>query len=711
MEDWSLTDGGAENIRGGGNRNLQLITHQLTDATKSFSASVTTRRVEISSNDGGSGFRIGVKSELNEYRSNSFASGGINAGVLNNELILGTSKTVIKSNSDQNITLVLTGVPNGDQYRLTLKAYQSGDLLGSISNNTSTDAVKGNLAIVSNFALKPKDKNCCRYRFEDFELTGDSFTYDKNRKFGPILWSMYSLSDSRNQERFVLKLSALTGPLSKHENQNIELLIERDQAWISHGISVLDTDSWTATFRIPNWDESKPARYRLIYTESLKNGEQKTSMWQGVIRENPTDRPLRVASLTCQNDYAFPYEPVAENLARLDPDMLYFSGDQLYESHGGFGVIREPAELAILNYLRKFYMFGWAFRDVMRDRPTLCLPDDHDVFQGNIWGEGGNPMDIEKSGASSNGGYREPARMVNVVHRTNTGHHPDFDDPTPVNQGISVYHGEMIYGGVGFAIIADRQFKSGPQRVETGSGRADHVRAKDFDTALLDKPGLALLGERQEQFLKRWADDWRGHSMKVLLSQTVFAGVATHHGRLDGYLKADLDSGGWPQTARDRAIEIINPARALHLNGDQHMTSLVQYGTSTQRDGCWSFCSPAIGAGYQRWWRPDQLDLSYKNRPDHGLPNTGEYLDGFGNLVYVYAVGNPEVGTKKHRYEKAHQKGSGFGLVTIDIERKTYQVEAFRFLVDATSKSPSTQFPGWPVVIHQSENPGENRLH
>ena len=66
--------------------------------------------------------------------------------------------------------------------------------------------------------------------------------------------------------------------------------------------------------------------------------------------------------------------------------MLYFSGDQLYEGHGGFGIIREPADPAILNYLRKFYQFGWAFREAMRNAPTLCIPDDHDVFQGNIWG-------------------------------------------------------------------------------------------------------------------------------------------------------------------------------------------------------------------------------------------------------------------------------------------------------------------------------------
>ena len=78
-------------------------------------------------------------------------------------------------------------------------------------------------------------------------------------------------------------------------------------------------------------------------------------------------------------------------------------------------------------------------------------------------------------------------------------------------------------------------------------------------------------------------------------------------------------------------------------------------------------------------------------------------------MVYVYAIGNPEVGTKK-TVEKAHQKGSGFGLVTIDTNEKTYLIESFRFLIDATDGSPENQFPGWPVTIHQKENAGDNLI-
>lgn len=711
MEDWRVVNGAAECQTGGGNRNLHLITHQVTDAKGSIDMSVVTRRAQAGKRDGGVGFRVGIRSDINEHRSNCFASGGINAGLVDGQMILGRKKADVNVDLEQDVRLALSGRPQGNRYQLTLTASdRDGAELGKLSQAFESALVLGNVALVSNFDPKLNQSQGARYRFADWSVSGDAFTVSPENTFGPILWSMYSLSDSRGDEGFVMKISALTGPLGEDDNQDVELLVSQAGHWRSLGTAQLDPDAWTATFRIANWDEKTETPYRLVYREKHVDGSESESVWSGKIKANPSGRPLRIGALTCQNHYGFPYEPVADNVTRLDPDLLYFSGDQLYESHGGYGLIRDPAEPAILNYLRKYYMFGWSFRHAMRDRPTICIPDDHDVFQGNIWGEGGAPMDLDAGGASSNGGYREPARMVNVVHKTNAAHHPDYDDPTPVKQGISVYYGEMVYGGVGFAILGDRQFKSGPQRVETGSGRADHVRDIEFDTSKLDKPGLDLLGERQERFLSEWVDDWRGHSMKILLSQTVFAGVATHHGKYDGYLKADLDSGGWPQTARDRAIRITREGMPLHINGDQHLTSLTQYGVEQQRDGCWSFCTPAIAAGYPRWWRPDEVGMPHENRPRHGLSDTGEYLDGFGNKVYVYAVGNPELGTKKNRYEKAHQKGSGFGFVTVDTEAKTYKIESFRFLIDPSDGKESNQFPGWPVTLHQKENRGDNIL-
>ncbi len=527
--------------------------------------------------------------------------------------------------SQKRFTILKTYVGNlsGENYELTLTATTlvSHETISSITQQVPAQTILGNVALVSNF-YSSNEKGCgARYKFSDWSVGGDAFTLVADQKFGPILWSMYTLSDSRGEDGFVLKMNALTGPLGEKDNKDIELFVNRADRWTSLGTASLDLDAWTATFRIPNWDEKTPTPYKLVYRETHRDNTITKSEWSGNIRSNPVGRPVRIGVLTCQKDYAFPYAPVANNLLKLDPDMLYFSGDQLYEDHGGYGMIRDPAERAILNYLRKFYMFGWAFREPMRSRPTVCIPDDHDVFQGNLWGEGGAKM--TPGSTASKGGYREPGRMVNAVHKTCAGHHPDYYEPIPCQQNISVYYGDMVYGRVSFAILGDRQFKSGPERVDTRSNRADHVTDPNFDTLVLDKPGLVLLGERQEEFLKHWVEDWRGHDMKVLLSQTVFAGVATHHGNYKNYIKGDLDSGGWPQTPRNRTIRIIRQGMPLHINGDQHLTSLVQYGVDRQRDSCWSFCTPAIAVGYPRWWRPDEVGIPHENRPAHGLPQHG----------------------------------------------------------------------------------------
>lgn len=717
MENWKIVDGAAECQSFGANRNIHLITHELANTDKPFEMSVKIDLAEKNGNDGGVGFRVGIRSDINEHRSNCFAPGGVNIGIVKGRLAIGgKNKELPEGFTQKHFVLHLTGEPGSQGYKLTVRIFDdSGEEIQKLSAQLAPTAISGNIAIVNNYNIsnrqnRNRDLGKARYRFSQWMVQGEAFTVRPERAFGPLLWSMYSLSDSRGDDGFVLKLSALTGPLGSNDNHDVELQVQKNGKWESAGTAALDPEAWTATFRIPNWDEKTETPYKLVYREKFKDETEVASEWTGNIKANPSGRPLRLGALTCQNDYAFPYEPVANNIVKLDPDMLYFSGDQLYENHGGYGIIRDPAGPAILNYLRKFYQFGWSFRESMRDRPTLCIPDDHDVFQGNIWGEGGAKMKDQAGGASSKGGYREPARMVNVVHKTCTSHHPDFYDPEPVKQDISVYHGDVVYGNVSFAVIADRQFKSGPENVDTESGRADHVPNPEFDTSKLDVPGLVLLGQRQEDYLKEWAEDWRGHEMKVLLSQTVFAGVATHHGNYNGYLKADLDAGGWPQTPRDRAVRIIRKSKALHINGDQHLTTLCQYGADEQRDSNWSFCTPAIAVGYPRWWRPDEIGMPHEKRPAHDLPNTGEFIDGFGNNVYVYAVGNPEVGTAKNRYDKAHQKGSGFGLVTIDTVAKTYQIESFRFLVDPTDGNPENQFPGWPVTIKQAENSGKNSV-
>lgn len=388
--------------------------------------------------------------------------------------------------------------------------------------------------------------------------------------------------------------------------------------------------------------------------------------------------------------------------------MLYFSGDQLYESNGGYPIKREPVQASILSYLGKWYMFGWAFGNVMRDRPTICTPDDHDVFHGNLWGEGGEsiPLPVWNSSRDAHGGYVQSPAMINVVAGTQCGHLPDPYRPEPLPSGLNNWYTELVYGQVSFAIISDRMFKSGPDNIRTVEGRKDHIK-KPVAAGELERTDLQFLGEGQMKFLNDWVQDWQEANMKVLLSQTLFCNVGTHHGGDKMFLYGDMDSGGWPKQKRDEVVRVIRKASAFHVNGDQHLPFLVQYSLDEVRDGGWTFCTPPISTGYIRWGEPDAVNAPFTDRPAHGLPNTGVYRDIFGNVNYIYAVGNPkdEFGDK-NRYIQAQNKSSGFGIITFDTQARTIRMEAYRFLADKDKPAPDDQFPGWPLTIDQSDNDG-----
>ena len=241
--------------------------------------------------------------------------------------------------------------------------------------------------------------------------------------------------------------------------------------------------------------------------------------------------------------------------------------------------------------------------------------------------------------------------------------------------------------------------------------RPDHLKRPTKKPSELDKPGLKMLGERQLKYLRDWITDWKGADMKVLLSQTVFAGVATHHGPEMEYVYGDLDSGGWPKSGRDRAIEIMRKGFVFHIAGDQHLASQVQYGLDHYRDAGWCFCTPAVANGYPRAFLPDELGWKVKDRPEHGLPNTGEYEDAFGNKNYVYAVGNPDDTLSwDNRYIQAQKRSSGFGIVTFNHKTRDITTDCFKFLANVEHPGAGDEFPGWPMTINQRDNYGREAV-
>ncbi|MGL6259440.1 alkaline phosphatase D family protein [Vibrio sp. WXL210] len=722
MDDWILRDGGVETVREGGNRSVHLLTHQVTNPQGGFEMSVIAQRIDTLDQDGGACLRIGAKSDINEYRSNLFEENGYNAGYKGDKLILGTKTLTLKEDvGEGEILLKLKGSAVAGAITLILEAYsvKSGELIGKLTNIAASNELLGNIGVVSNFLIPstgsydlPAKLRGSNYRFRDWQVRGAAFTVKPEQHFGPVLWSMYTVN--KTDKGHDLKLTGFTGPMGKDDTQELELHLKQDGKWVKHSSAPLDPVAWIATFEIKSWDATQAVDYKVVYKEKHKDGSYTTDEWPGVIQAEPKGRPLKMAAFTCQNYYSYPYEPLVNNVMRSNPDILFFSGDQIYESHGGFGLVRSPEDKSILCYLRKYYLFGWAFRDAMSIAPTICIPDDHDVLQGNFWGEGGVPMENPERDptASVLTGFIHTPGMVNVVHKTHTSHHPAPYDAAPKEalNGITAYFGEMVYADVGFAILSDRQFKTGPDKVGAEVGVTGQDEDPLYFNPDLHRDDLQLLGPTQEQFLIEWSQNWDSQKLKAALSQTTWASLSTHSGGPNNYLKYDFDGNGWPLSGRNRAINAIRESMALHICGDTHLATLSQYGVEEQRDSNWAFAVPAISAGWQRYWLPDSVGYKRENPPAHGLPHTGESTDAFGGKSYVYAVANPVVGKSGNRYVHANEKGSGFGIVEFDTEKLTYTCTAIRYLADISDPTLDNIYPGWPVTIAQKENRGENIL-
>ncbi len=694
LENWQIRNGRLESVGPGSNTYVTLLTHSLgSSGTLDFTARMGLMGRSFAG--GAAGFRVGIRDETDsDVRSVVYFGSGLDAGVYTEgRLFLGDADTPLPEgfNLDE-FALRLTAVPAANGFALTLSAADEGGLSATLRSTTAD--LSGLMALINNPGSNKVDPP--HFWFDDLSLQGSIVESHQEHAFGPILWSMYTLS------RGVLKMTAQLPPIGEGDARTVRLEVRGGAGWMTVSEARIDPDAYTGLFRIENWDASKDQPYRIVYDERMKNGGVRPQVYEGVIRRDPVDRPLVICGLTCQFHYGFPYRPLLDNLKRHDPDLLFFSGDQIYEQNGGYPIIRSPAAEATLNYLGKYYMFGWAFGDLMRDRPTVVIPDDHDVFQGNLWGSGGEnvPEDVWAKAADSRAGYVQPVGMINVVHRTQGAHLPDPFDPEPIKQGITTYYTDLVYGRTSFAVVSDRMFKSGPEKVSTWEGRKDHLK-HPVEPEKLSKPGLEFLGERQMTFLRHWMKDWKGADVKVLLSQTPFGNVATHHGPERMFLLADLDSGGWPKPPRDEAVDLLRRCFAFHVAGDQHIPTQVQYGLGAFRDAGWVFTTPAITVGYERRFMPDSLGIPVVHRPAHGLPNTGAYEDAFGNKTFVYAVGNPEEDTSfPDRYRQAESRASGYGIVRIDAKSRLITSEAYRFL------GQQVLFPGWPFTVSQFDNYG-----
>ena len=730
LMNWRLSDGRMETTHGGWVNEVHSLTHQLKEGDGEFSMQVSLGLMEGQSMSAPEvafvGFKVGAVGHRNNYRSNILyeMEGGFAAELIqeppvwagfttDGRLVIGKeySEPVLDIDRLKDAVLGVT-VDYSDQVaNVRLTVSNGNEEVASLESEIEREFLKGNVALACHGLNAPRVKrrdgknvDHLKFWFSNWELSGEKVSSNPDQTFGPILWSQYTLHEN------TLKLMAIFVPMEDGANQTAELQVCSGSSWSTVATSTIEPLSRTALFRVDDWGSSIDQDYRVSYRWNSTRGPAQ-AQWGGMVRKDPKDKDTIVlAGLSCSHSELFPNEFLLENLLRQDPDLVFFSGDQLYESNGGYWTVKakekEEVPRATLNYLGKFWLSILGFRDLLKDRPSVMVPDDHDMFSNDLWGKNGISMGDHRCF----GGYGMHRDWVNMVELTQMGHRPDPYDPTPIEQGIQVYTTSLDVGGVSFALINDRKYKSAPGDVidameplfEIRGIRnipvMDTINEKEFDTRKLDREDLQLLGDGQLHFLRDWGNN--GAALRAVLHQSPFC--QPHH-----LMVADMDSNGWPQTGRDRALQAIHEANAVMVNGDLHFASLVQNGVNDWEDAGWSFTLPAVLTQTHRAWCPE---VSGENRQP-GMPDyTGRFLDGWGNKITVWAAANPRSfliedpyrGEGEETLEFLRTNGLGYGILRFNKRDQSVTFESWPVYGGFKGPEAHEQHPGFPRTVNMN---------
>ncbi len=492
-----------------------------------------------------------------------------------------------------------------------------------------------------------------------------------------ILWAQYT--QDRDMMRLMVHLDALP---SEPEAADVKLKLKAsDDTWMVAGVQPMYTLTSTALFVLNNWPRHQAVRYQ------VSCGDSKL---EGVFRAEPQpDEKVKMVGLSCLAEHRWPWKEAIDSIASYDPDILFFSGDQVYSYFGFSSPEQRPQNsadmyVAMDRYLDQYRRFGLAFRDLLKDRPSIFITDDRDLNSRGLWGAGG----LRRKSDKNTLGYPSHLNWVNAVEFLQTGTLPAPHDKGPHGDGVLAYYTQLQYGGVDFAILEDRKFKSSPEEAlllpnvqeklgpeSVDMSRYGLVKNSDFDCDLLDGDGLQLLGPEQEDFLEKWCRQLeRSDRIGAILTQSPWVQMAMCTSKFP-----DLHSNGWPQAGRRRAVAAIKEAPVLLIHGDSHLGAIMRYSSESKwGQGPLAYSLPAFSEYVSRSWQPSKAGFQKtEGAPDY----TGGFFDCFGNPLTVNCVAN---------------KQNGFGVITFDPAEKSAIIELRP--LDENCRPLEKPVVGWPRV-------------
>ena len=215
-------------------------------------------------------------------------------------------------------------------------------------------------------------------------------------------------------------------------------------------------------------------------------------------------------------------QPIFEQIAESQPDVLLLIGDQVYA---------DESDASIEGYAER-YRFSWNIRQLralLSSVPSAMMWDDHEIVDNYFTGK--TPR-------------YQPARTAYELYVH--GHNPD-----PLRRAALYYTFEAAQ--VGFFVL--------------------DVRSDRSAQSLADGPGKTMLGAQQKADLLTWLSCSRAR-IKVIVSPVIFS----------TWTATGLDSWAGYRHERDEILDFIAANRiddVLLITGDQHWSAIF---LTTHRD-------------------------------------------------------------------------------------------------------------------------------
>jgi hypothetical protein len=190
---------------------------------------------------GSAGFLVGMKDDEDpDVRAACYFGGGIKAGVsLNGYAFLKDKKTNLPEGFDfEEFKITVTGSTTKLKLDVTdKKGLKTKELV------VDGEGIRGLVALANNLPSGETGKpGKSKFSFDDFELSGSKVIEKPENAFGPVLWTMYTLSEK------TVKLMALLPPISEDDNQNVTLQLKNGENWETVASQTIEPNSRTAVF-------------------------------------------------------------------------------------------------------------------------------------------------------------------------------------------------------------------------------------------------------------------------------------------------------------------------------------------------------------------------------------------------------------------------------------------------------------------------------